>query len=289
MKYSNKIDLHMHTTFSDGTETPEEVLERVRELGLEIFSVTDHDATGGCEVINGFLRKGDPVFINGVEFSCRDDLGKYHILGYGYDPKAPAIRKVLDHGHSLRVIRLNGRLEFLKTKFGFDFPKEDIDWIVNLKNPGKPHLAQLMVKHGMARDKDDAIENYIDMKKFKLVHVSPEEAIEGILQSGGIPVLAHPVYGDGNQYIRGSELSERILRLKAFGLKGVEAFYSEFTDDIIEELLGYAKKYGLYVTAGSDYHGTNKSVMLGDMGLSRHEMPKEMVGFLDDVLETRRR
>ena len=106
----------MHTTFSDGTETPEEVLERVRELGLEIFSVTDHDATGGCEVINGFLRKGDPVFINGVEFSCRDDLGKYHILGYNYDPESESILHVVETGHAYRIRKVSLRLEHLKKK-----------------------------------------------------------------------------------------------------------------------------------------------------------------------------
>ena len=287
MKYSKKIDLHMHTTYSDGTDSPETILENVRELGLEIFSVTDHDAAGGCEIVEGLLRSDDPILIKGVEFSCKDEVGKYHILGYNYDSGNPAVRKLLDYGHELRVIRLEGRLEFLKNEIGVDFTDEDLEWINSLPNPGKPHLAQLLVKYDIARDIDDAVENYINKKKFDLVHIRPEEAIEGILESGGIPVLAHPSFGDGNDNIRGRELSDRILRLMDFGLKGVEAFYSKSTDDIIEEILGYAKKYGLYVTAGSDYHGTTKTVRLGDTGLSRHDMPKEMVRFLDDVLETR--
>ena len=99
-KNTDRIDLHMHTTISDGTDTPEEILEQVRETGLDVFSVTDHDAIlAGCRIAP-LLRRADPLFVTGVEFSCRDQYGQYHILGYGYNPEARAIRRIVEKGHA---------------------------------------------------------------------------------------------------------------------------------------------------------------------------------------------
>ena len=92
MKLYDKIDLHIHTTISDGTDTPEELLPLVKEAGLDVFSVTDHDSVKASRIIPPLLKDGDPAFISGVEFSCKDEEGKYHILGYAYDPEAPSIR-----------------------------------------------------------------------------------------------------------------------------------------------------------------------------------------------------
>ena len=88
-----KIDLHIHSTFSDGTDTPEQILEHAREIGLDLFSITDHDALKAGPVIRSLRKEGDPAFVTGVEFSCKDEKGKYHILGYGYDPEAEAAGK----------------------------------------------------------------------------------------------------------------------------------------------------------------------------------------------------
>ena len=98
-----QIDLHMHSTVSDGTDTPEALLGCVRAVGLELFSLTDHDAVKGCEQILALRAADDPRFLPGVEFSCRDEAGKYHILGYGYDAKTEPIRCVVDKGHDLRM------------------------------------------------------------------------------------------------------------------------------------------------------------------------------------------
>ena len=112
----------------------------------------------------------------------------------------------------------------------------------------------------------------------------PQEAIEGILKSGGIPVLAHPSYGDGDQLIIGEEMEQRLLRLMDFGLKGLEAFYSGFTPKIQSETLLLAQRYDLYVTAGSDYHGINKMIDLGWTNLEDlSEAPPGLLRFLEDV------
>ncbi|MBO6039968.1 MAG: PHP domain-containing protein, partial [Oscillospiraceae bacterium] len=92
MEQNFKIDLHMHSTVSDGTDAPEEILARVREAGITLFAVTDHDAVKAGRIIPPLLTEGDPAFLTGAEFSCRDEEGKYHILGYGYDPDAEPVR-----------------------------------------------------------------------------------------------------------------------------------------------------------------------------------------------------
>ena len=283
-----KIDLHMHTTVSDGTDSPEEIIKIVLDAGIDLFSVTDHDAIKGGIMIPSMLSCVDPYgrlsFIRGVEFSCKDEKGKYHILGYGYDPVVSGIAEVVAEGHRLRMKKTRGRLEFLKEQFGFDFPEWEIKELLARDNPGKPHIANLMVKHGYAKNVHEAITQYINKKKFKNVHVRPEDAIAGILKSGGIPVLAHPAYGDGDDLIMGEEMDLRVQYLMEFGLKGVEAFYSGFTPKIQEEVLGLAEKYGLYVTAGSDYHGGNKMVELGETNLEdMSEAPEGMMRFLNEV------
>ena len=276
----------MHSTVSDGTDTPEELLDRVRKSHIELFALTDHDAVKGCSVIRRALGKGDPYFLTGVEFSCRDEKGKYHILGYGYDPDSPAILQPIELGHSYRMKKLRARLDFLDHAFHFSFPREEIDALMALDNPGKPHIGNLMVKYGYAETKEKAIKEYINLFRVKNDYLRPEEAIYGILGSGGIPVLAHPAFGSGDELFLGKEMEERLLRLMEFGLKGMEVFYSGFTPKLRQEMLSLADKYGLYVTAGSDYHGSNKLVELGDTHLEiGQEMPGGMRRFLEAVMD----
>ena len=278
---SKKIDLHMHTTVSDGSDTPTELISHVKAAGIGLFSVTDHDAIKGCGIVMDSLAEGDPGFITGVEFSTRDEHGKYHILGYDYEPGSKAILDIVEKGHSLRMKKVTGRLEFLKKEFGFEFPEEEIQNLLKLDNPGKPHIGNMMVKYGYCESKDRAIDEYINKLHYKSEYIRPEEAIKGILDAGGIPVLAHPIYGSGDEIILGPELEDRIKRLMEFGIKGVEAFYSGFSPKMTADMLALAERYDLYVTAGSDYHGTNKTVILGDTGLDNvTELPAGMKKFL---------
>ena len=267
----SRIDLHMHTTVSDGTNSPSEILSCVKDAGIDLFSVTDHDAIKAGKMIPELLAEGDPSFITGVEFSCKDELGKYHILGYGYDPDAPAINAVVDKGHNSRLEKTRKRVELVQQEFGFVFPDEEVDRLFENDNPGKPHIANLMVNLGYCDSKETAINDYIDKVKFKPFYLSPEEVIVSIIESGGIPVLAHPVYGGGSELIIGEELDERVRRLVGFGIRGLEAYYSGFPEKMKDSVIRLAEKYGLYVTAGSDYHGSNKLVQLGDTNLERVE------------------
>lgn len=278
------IDLHMHSNISDGTDSPAELLDRVRSAGIEVFSLTDHDAIRGCAELREVLAPGDPRFLAGVEFSCKDELGKYHILGYGYDPESASIRDVVDKGHGYRMSKLMQRLETLRATFGFVIPEQDVRALLALPNPGKPHIANLLVKLGYARSKEQAFRDILNRLSGKEEYVRPEEAIRGILGAGGIPVLAHPCYGDGDQLILGQELEQRVQRLMDFGLLGLEAYYSGFSAPLRSQVLAIAERYGLYVTAGSDYHGRNKLIFPADTGLEQTDAPAEgLLRFLREV------
>ena len=261
------LDLHLHTRASDGTDTPEELLQHVKEAGIELFAVTDHDAIHGCERVISVRRDGDPHSLTGVEFSCEDEKGKYHILGYGYDLASGPINAAVDAAHDLRMRKVIMRIEILTREFGFEFPPEEIEALLANDNPGKPHIGNLMVKLGYAESKDAAIRTYLNTIRTNLPHPRPEMAIAAILESGGIPILAHPAYGGGDDLIVGPAMEERLRHLMDRGIQGVEAYYRGFTGEIRGELLGYASRYELYVTAGSDYHGANKPNRLGDTGL----------------------
>lgn len=281
MTYTTHVDLHMHSNISDGSDSPEELLAKVKEAGIEMFALTDHDDVRGCIRVLNALKDGDPRFITGIEFSCVDEEGKYHILGYGYDINAAPINDTVSRVHEYRMSKARARVDAVRNDYGFDIPEEEIDGFLSLPNPGKPHLANLLIKHGYAQSREQAFRDILDKIPFKAQYIRPEEAIDAILKSGGIPVLAHPVYGSGDQLILGEEMEERLKRLIGFGLKGVEAFYSGFTFKMTDQMLSLADRFGLYVTAGSDYHGTNKMIPLGDNGIEDACLPQGMKNFLD--------
>lgn len=258
-----KPDLHMHSTFSDGTDTPLRLLERVKEEGIDLFSLTDHDAYAGCVDILANRVEGDPAFVTGIEFSCRDRDGKYHILGYGYDPEKESVRNAVRITHGSRMQKVSGRLSYLRQTFGFSFTDEEIESLNRLNNPGKPHIAALMTAHGYAKDTAHAFELMRGYKGDER-YLSPLEAIDAILHADGIPVLAHSPLGDGGQRLTDEEVERRVSFLKAYGLMGLECYYSGFTEEQVRLTLSLASGYGLFVTAGSDYHGKTKPVRLGD-------------------------
>ena len=260
----------MHSTWSDGTDTPRDLLKKVREAGIDVFSVTDHDEYRGILELNKHQGKqpedGAPAFIPGTEFSCRDGDDKFHILGYAYDTEAPSIRGLFEDVRTIRMQKAENRIRFLKQNFGFTFSDEEYSALIRNHNPGKPHIAKLMVNHGYAEDISEAIDRYIGRYHGPERRIKPEEAIEAILSAGGLPVLAHGPFGDGGQNLGPEEMERRVSRLKAAGLAGVEAYYSGFSAAQRDMMLGLADRNGLTVTAGSDYHGGNKKVRLGDTG-----------------------
>ena len=286
MDLLTKIDLHMHSTCSDGTDTPEQLLENVRKAGITFFSVTDHDSVEAAGMMADIRSVNDPFFISGVELSCKDEDGQYHILGYAIDPQARPIRNVVHKAHNIRMDKVAMRLRKLKEDFGITFPEEEVELLLAQPNPGKPHIGNLMVRYGYTESKEQAFREYLNDMRIPSGYVRPEEAIKAILDSGGVPVLAHPFYGSGDQLILGAEMEERLRKLIRFGLEGTEAYYSGFTEKLTRQMLALADAFGLYVTAGSDYHGTNKMVKLGETGLEETtERPENLRRFIGRIMK----
>ena len=264
----HRIDMHIHTDASDGTDSPAELLGKIQAAGIGFFSVTDHDTVKNCAAVQALRGADGPDFTCGVELSCEDEEGEYHILGYACETEQGPLYDVVRHTREMRMRKVRIRMDFLQEHFGFSFPQEDIDWLWSQNNPGKPHIANLMIKNGYAADRNTAIRSYINLANTGPdSHIRPEIAITAILGSGGIPVLAHAPYGNGSQLVLDDALEHRVRKLIGFGLLGVECYYSGFTPKLQEQMLDFADRYDLLASAGSDYHGTNKLVPLGDVNL----------------------
>lgn len=258
------IDLHMHSTASDGTDTPEQLLQKVRAAGLRIFSLTDHDAIDGCARLDP-LVPADMTFFRGVEFSCFTPAGKCHILGYQYQPDAPSMDRALEAGRALRLAKLTRRLDYLRTERGIVFSPAELDWLHSLSSPGKPHLAQLIVQQGKAADRTEAIHRYLDGIPGGDARIEAKLAIEAILGAGGVPVWAHPLGGEGETHLTPAAFAAQFAVLRDLGIQGIECCYSRYTAEEVAFLLDQAKAHGLLVSGGSDYHGTAKTIPLGTL------------------------
>ena len=275
-------DLHMHSTFSDGSDTPEALLAAVRAAGLDVFALTDHDSVAGCLEMQALIAPDDPHFITGVELSCEENGRGCHILGYGCDVSKPSICNALWFTRNERQKKAHNRFAFLAEHCGITFPEEEVNAVLGLYNPGKPHIARLMVKHGYVAAMKDAfpILNLYEGREKKL---TPAEGIDAILRADGIPVLAHGILGEGDETLAPEDIADRVRTLKKAGLMGLEAYYSTYTDEQEAVMLALAEENNLLVTAGSDYHGTNKTIALGQTRCpdpARMERFYKMIEFL---------
>ena len=260
-----KFDLHLHTTASDGSDAPIELLAIAKEAGIEVISITDHDTLAGCiEVIN--MPQNDVKVITGIEFSCHyhnDEDFDCHILGYGFDPESPELLAAINHGREMRLAKLHARLEYLESRFGMRFSEEELSWLHSLNSAAKPHLAGLIVNRGFADSIADAIDKYLKGDGFPDDRIDASLAIRSIISAGGIPVYAHPIGGEREKRLTKEELIPRVKALVSVGLQGMECYYSRYSSADEELLSRIAKENGLHISAGSDYHGKNKTVVLG--------------------------
>ena len=262
---ANKVDLHMHTTASDGADTPGELAAKVAAAGLELFSVTDHDTVDGALEMEKFVPDG-VKYIRGVEFSCLSPGGKCHILGYDYDPDHPAFRAALAEGRRLRMEKLDRRLEQLKTDHGIVLTDAERTWLLCRNSPGKPHLGRIIRDRGLASDLDSAIRGFIRDVPGR-DRIEAQTAIEAITAAGGCPVWAHPLGGEGEKRLSSEKFENLLETLCGYGLRGLECRYSRYGRKESEFLLGHAAQRGLIPTGGSDYHGSNKKdIELGQIG-----------------------
>lgn len=276
-----KIDLHVHTTASDGTCTPEETVALALKQGLSAIAITDHDTVSGFPAARAAGERLGIQVVPGIEISTKYG-GAVHILGYFIDPLSPKLRPVLDWVVQDRDSR-NRKMAELMASDGLPVSYEQMHRRFG-SVIGRPHFAELLVELGYASSMQDAFDRYVEKgQKYYLPRnfLSIEESIRIIIDSGGIAVLAHPF-----QYKRDDAgLRELISHCKGQGLSGMECRYTGYSPEQSAYLEALADEYGLVKTGGSDFHGSNKphiSLGTGSGGLC---VPYEYLEKLKERLE----
>ena len=280
---ASTVDLHIHTTASDGSDSPALLLQKLKQAGITTFSVTDHDTVDGALEMETLVTS-EFRFVRGIEFSCETPVGKCHILGYGFNPENPAFAAALAEGAQLRQEKLFSRLRYLEDTMGISFTAEELAWIKGLKSPGKPHFAKLLMDRGIAPTVEEAIQQYINPHKPRRDRIAGSMAISAILQAGGIPVWAHPIGGEGEKRLSAETFRQQLDCLLSLGIQGMECCYSRYTRADSEFLMAQAQKNGLLISGGSDYHGTGKKDLpLGRLCAEDIPIPQESLSILKTV------
>ncbi len=257
-----RIDLHIHSTASDGTLSPLEILTLAQDLNIAAISITDHDTLEGSK---DALSCGIPPsvkFLTGVEisadpppsFSCP---GSFHILGYAVDIDNTELNHTLSMLKDSRNNR-NPRILKLLSGLGVEIALDEVWNLAGGSQMGRPHIAQLMVKKGYAQSIDAAFDEYLGNGKPAYVdrfRFECEQTIKAILNAGGIPVLAHPFLLN----IKENEVLEDLIAvLTEMGLRGIEVYYPEHTKDLVAYYTRLARHHNLLITGGTDFHGDIK-------------------------------
>lgn len=252
-----KVDLHIHSNFSDGRYAPSAIVEYAAYNKLAVISLTDHDTMSGVKEARLAVKaRGIMKFLAGIEVSTclgRDEL---HILGYGVDEEHPAMRQLLvsiQQRRKKRVGRILKRLQYA----GIQVSLEDVKYGYFTESLGRMHIARLLIKRGYIRTIREAFDRYLSYNVHPLVpkdFISSQQAIEVILNAGGIPVFAHPTIDLFDRHI------DALVR---YGLQGVEVFKE--SRPAIEEfyLETVVKEKNLFLTGGSDWHGYKQAQYLG--------------------------
>ncbi len=275
-----KADLHLHSRFSDGSDSAQALARKIVEGGFSSVALTDHDTDEGNAPLASLLPES-VRFIPGIEFTCIMPRGRCHILGYSFDEKNAAFREAIEEGKRRRRQKLERRLAYLKDTHGIVFDEIELASLYALPTVGKPHIASLLVKRGMAVSIKDAIDRYMSRGKIYAEDRLPADyAIKAILAAGGVPVWAHPLGGEGEAHLDAEEFSARLAYLKEKGIMGLECYYSRYTGEESAFLLEAAEKNGLLVSGGSDYHGINKDIPIGTLCADGESVSAEKLSVL---------
>ena len=252
------VDLHCHSTASDGTFTPSDVVALAARNGLSALSLTDHDTVGGVSEAADAASKAGIDFLPGIEISC--DVPKpatMHLLGYGVDPRSPVLldltRRLIE-GRNDRNPKIIRKLNEL----GVSITMDELEAQANGGVIGRPHIAAILLRKGYVNSIRQAFDKYLapgGAAYFDKERVSPEQAITLVKQSGGLPVLAHPAQ---LRTENDAQLERTIKDLVDLGLAGLEVIHSDHDAALIEKYSKLADRHGLLKTGGSDFHGANK-------------------------------
>lgn len=260
-----KVDLHMHTTHSDGTFKPRELVRYAKEKGLGCISVTDHDTMSSQAECTEEAKKLGIELIPGIEISAQFEPGTLHILGFFLDPNHPKLAATLDDIQKARKER-NPEIIQKLNRLGIPITLEEVCAESGGKQIGRPHFARVLLKKGIVKSMDEAFDKFLAKGKPAYIdkrRLSSAESIERIREAGGIAVIAHPK----QMKLDEEGLRREFARLVDEGLGGIEAYNSCQNREEASLYKRLAKRFNLFVTGGSDFHGANKpEVDLGDLG-----------------------
>lgn len=271
------IDLHIHSSASDGTLTPIEVLRRAQALALEAFALTDHDTMAGSRQL---LQVGIPEsigFVSGVEISAVPPpeficAGSFHILGYHFDIDDPTLNKTL---HTLQQARKNRNPSIIEKlrALGIDISLEEVIRMAGGGQTGRPHIARTMVEKGFVTSIDEAFNRFIGTGQPAYVdkyRIECAKAITMIRAAGGIPVLAHPCH---LRLQGGKTLDALVEAMTGMGLAGIEVFYPDQSPAQTAAYMETARAHGLLMTGGTDFHGELKPDIQMGSGRGNLDIP----------------
>lgn len=268
----SKVDLHIHSTASDGRYSPQEIVRKAVGLGLEVIALADHDSVDGIvPALEEARRLNQLQFIPAVEISTDVPSGEVHVLGYFIDYTSKELAAALDRFRYSREGRAQGMITRL-AELGIHISWARVREIAGSGTVARPHIAQAMLEKGYISSIKEAFDKYIARDGPAYVErekMTPVEVVKLILRNRGIAVMAHPFFVP--------EPEAMIAELKAAGMAGIEAYYNNYTNEDIGTLIALAKNHGLIVTGGSDYHGLDESneTLMGGV-----EVPMEAVSRL---------
>ena len=263
------VDLHLHTTASDGVMSPSEIVRYAKTKGLQAIAITDHDTIEGLE--EG-LSEGERIgfeVIPGIEISAVHSPGSMHLLGFFLDIYHPLLNERLGYLQKARSER-NPKIAEKLSRLGIDLTYEEVLKASGGGQVGRPHFAQVLLGKGYVRSFQEAFDRFLKkgapayVDKFRF---TAKEALHFINEAKGIAVLAHPNTLGMNGY---SELENLLVQLVEEGLKGVEVYYPEHSVSEVAQYKILAERYGLLLTGGTDYHGIDKNSL--DIGVGRGDM-----------------
>ncbi|HPD01096.1 MAG TPA: PHP domain-containing protein [Acetivibrio sp.] len=266
------VDLHTHSTASDGSMTPSEIVRHAKKSGLSAVALTDHDTVDGIEQA---VEEGNKIgleVVPGVEISL-DYKTEMHLLAYFFDDSYMKIESLLERFRRSREERNPKMIEKLNS-LGIDITMEDVVAEAKGRVVARPHMANVMVRKGYVKTVAEAFEKYISNGKpayVKRDSLTPEKGIQAIREAGGIPVLAHPIY----LRLDWGKLDELLSRLVSDGLMGIEAYYVDNSQEDTGNLLNLAKKHNIVATGGSDFHGSFKPDIKIGSGKGNLKVPYE--------------
>ena len=257
-----RIDLHTHSTASDGTQSPAEVVSAAAEAGLDVVALTDHDTTAGWAQAEAAAEQQRTALVRGTEISCTDNGISIHLLGYLHDPSEPGLLEELEHSRESRATRAQRIVERLSQ----DFPLDWDDVLAQIgpgATIGRPHIADAMAAKGIVHSRDEAFRDYLYAgSPYYATHyaVDAVQAVRLVVAAGGVAVMAHPLASK-----RGRVVDDSVIEaMAAAGMAGLEVHHRDHTPEQVRHGLDLAASLNLFVTGSSDYHGAGKVNLLGE-------------------------